>query len=684
MIQRVAPPRHPAARRLPIGLDAPGVALRLRRLSVSALAAIIVLPVVCSLGAGCDGDAEEGPLTPAGGAPPTGGAGGEGAGAAAGGNDGDGGVDADAAVGPSGPIRWAELPEIVFVRGFAEVDQLGPFLLDPGNPWPAGDLENTEGWTSVAALELRTIAGSLTGTSFDSASGALSYDGSGAGSETATMELAIAGSDVTSEPFNVRILSPTVVWGTGADVAYPGIGFDPAAGLSSGWNAVQQATMTDHATYEAPNVWLVLEGDYTHVQDVVEQRIRFASHLDHLYVLGEPGARPVLRDGSLGGDFCYLFYVKNFELVDFNLQESIKYLDAPGAGYFTKLYQHDETGETTGISAPAYEGDNNAVFGESASWRTHIWAFEGAQNGGTGNTTHQFYIEGRPNTALYVNNIRIRGSRGCSIIKSTRKRVKIRNSYLSALYDPADLTAGDRSAMVIDIVSCGEHAIYNNHLVGTWDADRGGPPSGLVSIRARRDWWAADEPAYPDVSYDPPVTSLFGGGYSAPPGFTAGPETFVDPAFWEAVASYALDDPDNPYAFRHFVSHNRFEWIVQEGVRRRSAYRNDGTAPRHAVAQFSAAEIWPKVPHVDGEMIWLERSVGFFANNRYLGWTAEDAADPTGESWFDLSAEGLPDPDYLDPEAAWPPPPREVVVLGGEDGPLGSEAPIELPDWFLR
>ena len=284
------------------------------------------------------------------------------------------------------------------------------------------------------------------------------------------------------------------------------------------------------------------------------------------------------------------------------------------------------------------------------------------------------YIEGRLDSRLLINNIRITGSKQCSGIKATRSFVTIRNSYLSALLDEQNLAVGMRSDKIVDVASASEIVIYNNDLVGAFSKERWGVHNGLVFLRARRGMWGADSPAYPDVSFDPPISS--GRPGFAPEGFTAGPETFVNPEFWKVVRSYDLADPANPYSFKKYVAYNRFRWVDDEG-RRQSVFRDDGTAPREAVEQGSVAEIWGSVPPG-----WIERSVTFFANNLYEGWTAEDTADP--RRWFDL--DNHPDSSLVEKQGPgpwpYPPPARRAVFVGGEQRPAAQNAPIDLPGWF--
>ena len=556
-----------------------------------------------------------------------------------------------------GPFRFAEIPEIVFVRGYRETEHLGIFHLDTRNRWTPGDLRNESGWTPRVATRLAVIEGNLDGVNYDSATGILTYDGTGGGTATARVRLEAPSEGANSEAFNIRVLAPTVAWGAGAAARFPGIGRDAA---STSWNAMQR-DLRVAAPYGSPNVVIVTPGTYS--EDFYLQR-----DLLNLYVIGEPGTRPVLAHDNLNLDGLGTGYLKNLELDDTTVNTGNNLDDRDVNLYITQVYQHDSTHDANGFKAPA----GSPLPG--ASWRYWFWNFHGSQMGWQGNLRHQMYIEGRLDSRLLINNIRITGSKQCSGVKSTRSFVTIRNSYLSGLLDEQNLDAGMRSDKVVDVASSGEVVIYNNDLVGAFSKERWGPSNGLVYLRARRGMWGADSPAYPDISFDPPQSSVRPG--FAPEGFTAGPETFVNPEFWRVVRSYDTADPANPYTFKKYVAYNRFRWI-NENDRRQSAFRDDGTAPREAAFQGSTAEIWGTVP-----LGWVERSVSFFANNRYEGWTAEDMADP--RRWFDLN--NYPDPSQVEKSGPgpwpYPPPPRTAVFVGGEQRPETQTAPIEMPDWF--
>jgi hypothetical protein len=598
---------------------------------------------------------------------------GGGPGSGSGGSGGDGGVDpTPTPTGPTLPVgesqfRFTEIPEIVFVRGYTDREQLGIFHIDTGNRWAPGDLGNESGWRPRIDTTLELVDGSLAGVSYDPSTAELRYDGGGSGNQTAVVRLTAPGRGLSSERFRIRVLAPTIVWGVGAESRYPGIGLESSR---VSWTDMQRAMRTD-AGDSAPNVLLVTAGRY-------EGDFYIGRGKRNLYVIGEPGARPTLATGGINIDDVETGYLKNFELIDTVVDGSKFPTDRPVNVYVTQVYQHDSTRELNGFGTPDYEGDSEFGIVKAPNTQTHwIWNFHGAQMGGLGNLRHQFYMHGRPDGYLNINNIRVDASRNCSIIKSTKFFNRIRNSRLSALVDPSRPSVGNRADKLIDIASAGETVIYNNEFIGAYTPTAKGTQHGLISLRARRSWWGADSPAYPNLSLDPPRTSLADGGYLAPEGFTAGPETFVNAGFWDTVRGYDLGDPRNPYTFKKYIAFNLFRWI-DEGSGRRSVLVDDGTAPRTAKSLGSVAEIWGTVPRN-----WVERSVTFLANNRYVGWNESDL--PLPGRWMDLETYT---PESLvtfqgPPPYAYPPPNRTAIDLGGEESPAGQAPAVALADWFM-
>jgi hypothetical protein len=569
------------------------------------------------------------------------------------------------AAGPT-PLRFAEVHEIVFVRGYPDKEQMGIFQLDTRNRWTPGDLENRSGWRARVDTQLNIVEGSLSGLTYDPSSAILRYDGTGSGTQTVTVTLSAPTEDSESEQFNIRILQPTIAWGDRADTRFPGIGLDSSAVR---WSEMQKSIVSG-ASYDSPNVLLVTQGTYS-------DDFYISNGKRNLYIIGEPGQRPKMIGGNLKLDDVETGYLKNLELQDTVVDSSKFPLDRPVNVYYTQIYQHDSTRELNGFGSPDYEGDSRYGIAKAPGIQKHwFWNFHGAQMGGLGNLRHQFYMHGRPDGHLIINNVRIDGSRNCSIVKSTKYFNSVRNSRLSALLDESRPAVGKRADKLLDIATAGEIVLYNNELVGAYTAGSKGTQHGLITLRARRTWWGADSPAYPDVSLSPPTTSVAEGGYLAPAGFTAGPETFMSEAFWTTVRSYDLGDPNNPYSFKKFISHNTFRWI-DEGMGRRSALVDDGTAPRTAKSLGSVAEIWGTVPRN-----WSERSVSFLANNRYIGWEESDMSSPG--RWFDVetyTSESLVEFSGPGPYA-YPPAKRTLIRVGGEQTPQSAPGYVGLPGWF--
>jgi len=557
-----------------------------------------------------------------------------------------------------GSFRFAEIPEIVFVRGYSSTEHLGIFHIDTLNRWTPGDLDNSSGWMPRVATQLEVSDGAVTGVSYDPSTGILSYDGSGAGTETARVRLTAPSTGAASAEFNVRVLAPTLAWGVDAASRFPGIGQDSG---SVRWDQMRQR-LRKGASYANPNVLIITPGRYS-------ADFYLPAGTLNLYILGEPGGRPVLVGDAVNLDGLETAYLKNLELNGTTVVTSVNLPGRTSNVYVTQVYQHDSTRDDNGFKASA--GRPNP----GLQWRYWFWNFHGSQMGWGSNLRHQFYIEGRLDSHLDINNIRITGAKQCSEIKVTRPFVSIRNSYLSAVLDERNLALGMRADKTVDIASATESVIiYNNDMVGAFTNARWGTSNGLVFFHARRPFWGSDSPAYPDVSWDPPVSSVQPG--FAPLGFTSGPETYVNPAFWDTVRSHDIVDPGNPYSYKKYVAYNRFRWLDENG-RRQSVFRDDGTAPREAAWLGSAEEVWGSAPSS-----WSERSVTFFANNSYEGWTIEDMRDP--RRWFHLDFYAMPSLVTRVGPGPWPypPPPRSVVFVGGERRPDQQAEPIELPDWF--
>jgi hypothetical protein len=167
----------------------------------------------------------------------------------------------------------------------------------------------------------------------------------------------------------------------------------------------------------------------------------------------------------------------------------------------------------------------------------------------------------------------------------------------------------------------------------------------------------SDIPAYPDVSWTPPVTSQE--TMSSPgEGWSAGPETFLSDAFWASVRAKPVVDRTNPLTFKHFVGFNEFRRLP--GSLPVTALRDDGSHPVEAIYQFGPSRALRTHP------LWLERSVTFLAGNRYEGYA-------NGQGIYNLESSVFV--REIEPGAKWP-------RTNDEEFPHAVELGGTLPPWF--
>jgi hypothetical protein len=620
----------------------------------------------------------------------------------------------------TGLLQFAEIPEIVFVRGFTDQSEhLGPWMMDPENRWTPGDIENASGWVPNRTTSLQREDGLPlpNGVTYNPSTGILSYNGADPTSASVSFTAQLVAGVARSNVFRVRVLRPTVIWGTGAltdpfiTSTFSGVpARDPADGGVSGFYKTNQDLISTIRPDTDPNVLLILGGSYQATTDGVTNYgdLRYKSGIRYIYTIGDPRSRPAILGNSIssqssGNKSMRVAYWKNLEFNDYSIQEG-SYENtlqdiAPKLSYYCNLYMHESTRSgSTAISTDNREGKSGVWVWDQNPVKSYIWKLDTIRNGGL-DGDHQMYMEGRPRSYLQLNLCRLRGGRRNNTCKSTRYYKSLYNSYLTSFEDDNDITVGQRSAELVDWVGCGEGVIYNNHLRSGYAIGLGGPQNGLIRKRLRREWWGADQPAYPDLNFDEGTTYLVDGGYSAPDGFDATGQTYKNPAYWAAVTAKSLSDHTNPYTFKYWVSYNTFEW-AQDGTSPRKPWASDsGTAPYAAAFQFSTNNI-------PGTLApgWVERSANFHLNNTIIGWVETDQNKPG--SWFDYNDEEPtevrefppPQEEVLLPGAyynasvgrwvhgpgphAYPKANRRLDYVAGLNTPWSPQSPVPLPSWF--
>jgi hypothetical protein len=559
-------------------------------------------------------------------------------------------LDAAAAAFRVPPDRFgfAPIPEHAFVAGLPETVQLGIWQLDPANPWPAGDQTRSTGWSSRFPTRL-VDAGSgkpVSGFEYDGKTGELRYAGDGARDLTVRLERTDA--PIASNPFRIRVLTPTHVYGDGAG----------AANREHRWGAkvceppmkfaaCRKGSKGSGASDGAPFVVHITPGSYE--GDFYLGKPRF------VYVIGDPGNWPQINRDSLDAARFERATFRNLALNSARIGQPAARDDSPSTMLVSNIRQWGETAVRNGVSNP------NGVTRQP--WTVTIWNFEGSGMGDQGNSVHQFYIEGRPQSTFELNNVRILGTRGSSAIKTTMQNVAVRHSLLSVSEKPGDVTGGALMHTPIDVPAVSNLVVYANRFLlyraptSKNKPGRQGVLSAAIYLRLRKPGLkGSDIPAYPDLSWDPPRSSQT--TMSAPgEGWSAGPETYVNDDFWKAVRQRPVTDPAHPLTFKHFVGFNRFEQLP--GSLPITALRDDGTRPAEPVSQFGPGR--PLKVHP----AWVERSVTFLAGNEFVGFGKRPL--------FELrSSENMKEPA---PGANWP-------RSKDEDFPHAVTLDGELPAWF--
>jgi hypothetical protein len=549
---------------------------------------------------------------------------------------------------PPGRMEFAQVPEIALIEGVPETIQLGPWQLDPVNPWTPGDFTRASGWKSRIPTRLVTEGpGPLpAGLAYASETGELRYTGGTVGDVIVRLKTA-DGSKGTA-PFRIRVLRPTVVYGDNA----------AAINTQQRWGAalVCETPMSFADCRKrfrggkedaAPLVLFITPGSYS--EDLYLGNRRF------LYMLGDARNRPMFTRNSLGDSKFERFTVANLILNDTNISQGSASKQWPSWLNISRIRQYGETKAQNGVSNP------NGL--TEQPWHIDLWSMESQGMGHPGNTTHSLYLEGRPRSHLAIMNARFLGSRGSSAVKTTMQDVQIRHTLFSVSEIPGDVSSGLLMHTPVDSPAVSDLVVYGNEFQlwrGTTagvPAGRSGILAGAIFLRLRQAMTGSDRPAYPTITWTPPTTAQT--TMSSPGGgFGAGPQVFASDEFWKAVRARPITEPDHEFSFKHYIGFNRF--VMLPGSMPVIALRDDGTYPADDVYQFGPMRARRTHP------LWVERSVSFLFGNEYVGFAADAKR---------LRMDANQKPKEIEAGAKWP-------RTKPEEFPHAVELTGELPAWF--
>jgi hypothetical protein len=669
-----------------------------------------------------------------------------------------------------GPTRWAEIPEIVFVRGMSETEEMGIYYLDPSNLTATGDLwwledrrlKDETGADYVPRVPFESVGSLPVGVTLNAFSGELTYSAAadtipltGAHSRTT---IRLKAGDAVSEPFMVSVLRPTIVWGYGAEAVaaqYGAAWGDPNLGHTWKLN-VGTILKATNAWDTDPNVVYWTPGDYDGEENSTWTLATPPWNLYLIGALGETRTRCAQYSGAFNTVARVTYKrIDSFDIgLNFNFGLKQAYFDdVTGVVYDTigtisQCYMRDYIRSGTLVNGETlfeHDMDNTYAPKSDAHYPAVGKLFASNMllyNNTSTSTKHHFYVHGRGRCYLIINNARVGGGSPCSGIKFTTRYARIRNSWVSALEDNSTvLVNGDRNVKLIDGAACCEVTLFNMDLWGCYripELQFGGTQE-MIYWRNRNSRGGCDEPAAPTFAFyfasrDPLAADYeplpgdpaqwktgfraWSRGYQSDVlnGWSGSPETYWSNDFYDAVLQYSLSDPQNPYTFKKYVSHTRFHWMQEGTYPPKTPLRDDGFWP-----QFTTYTNGPNY-RMSVPKNWIDRSVTFMANNRFIGWTTDNVnyrkADLSGalrsEQWIDVNATGDDSIDIFvgpvdaDHDHTVNIPgrtegslnvlndPRTVVFVGGDTGPhpeavvpvdgsgipTGPDQPIELPDWF--
>ena len=274
-----------------------------------------------------------------------------------------------------------------------------------------------------------------------------------------------------SNSFRVRALKPTVVYGDNA----------AAINTEQGWAANVCETPLSFASCRsrfkggasdiAPLVIYFTPGRYT-TQDWYIGERRF------VYVLGDANERATLVKDKLSNSKFERFVIANLHLEDVSITQAHASNNWPSWFNVSRITQCCETNVQNGMINPSNRTVKRATI--------ELWSMESKGMGDKGNGHHSFYLEMRPDSHLYVNNLRCMSSRGSSCVKSTNQDVQIRHSLFNVSQELNEPNLGKPEGgmlmhTAIDVVSVADTVVYGNEF-RLWRQGTAGVPSGYSGV----------------------------------------------------------------------------------------------------------------------------------------------------------------------------------------------------------
>lgn len=182
-------------------------------------------------------------------------------------------------------VSFTSIPEIVFIEGYADTEDLNLYILDSENYYPAASMPWDTGThpsgfdvhitpNTFAPIKTVDISGSLpTGVTWNKAAGTLSYSGSSIPSNE-TNEVNLSDGDNLSRAFNIKVLKITEIYDYHTD------------------GVVLHDTITNAYADNPTNEVVILVKQGTYELAAIENPSNYFKgfqDVDNYYLIGEPG-----------------------------------------------------------------------------------------------------------------------------------------------------------------------------------------------------------------------------------------------------------------------------------------------------------------------------------------------------------------------------------------------------------
>ncbi len=567
-------------------------------------------------------------------------------------------------------FRYAEIPDIVFIEGYTDKENMGIYMLNPNNLYPKGGTHwlTGAGWNPVLQS---IIQGDLpTGVSFDENTGKLHYDGSQIdGDIEKIITLHQPDTNQTSIEFKVKVLEPDVIWGSDDTITFH--------------EAVSRLPATGNG------VLLIKGGEYNYTKlHGNNSWIGGGQKKEALYIIGEPDNRPQLNVPDADGkNFNLTFMTKDNKYIYYkNLDIERGKLSAADYTVYNNIFLHDFFG------GDSITGSNTS--GQRAS-TVFISNIEMTRCG-SDSVYHCIYLhgiteadDGIAQKAAYINNLKayemIGGNKsfGGITVKSLSDITKLRNFWISQWRDPSQPDIGKTSrSNPINIGEFTKTTIFNGVMwtdpIAILFPNRNMASAGNMNPR----YFSTDYNQIYPMSEVSGIKSEAFHGENASHTYTATGEVGgIEPApDWEPVNAPFWDmigDPSDPentkLTFQKYISFVEFNpeggTLTNGTSLHNTGIDTRGTAPNATVAKFTS--MFDRLPAPPN---WKERSHVFAANNIFNGYNQT-------KSQFKYRIDFKEPIRYIYPYAPDPDVPRGLTHLGG-DIDDGEGSFVQLPSWF--